>query len=353
MKMRAFWMLGLALLLAAGSVYLARNWLENQVRPVVVNEQLAPEIAVTKVVVAGTSLHFGNVLRREHIRLTDWPAAAVPAGAFTSIDELLGGEDERVVLRPVEVNEPILKAKISGFGGRAILSSMVAPNMRAMTIRINDVTGVAGFILPGDHVDIMLSRDRSGAPITDILLQNIKVLGIDQDANQQRQQPSVVRAATFEVTPKQGQKLVLAQQVGTLSLALRHTTNVEAIQPQTVSLRDLRVGEANVPEQPEPTTLALTDKGEVPQDASPTKVVPKKPVSLAEPANGKSIAKAVTIGKGKRSPLSAVRIVRALKSTSYQVQPEKTSGSASAVSTSKTPAVSPSKDAGQDGSAAQ
>ena len=113
--------------------------------------------------------------------------------------------------RPIETNEPVLKSKVSGFGGRAILSSMIAPDMRAMTIRINDVSGVAGFVLPGDHVDIILIRDFGGSPVTDILLQNIKVLGIDQDANQNRQQPGVVRAVTFEVTPTQSQKLVLAQ----------------------------------------------------------------------------------------------------------------------------------------------
>ena len=168
MRMRAFWMLALALLLAGGSVYLARNWLENQVQPVIVQEQKAPEIPLTKVVVAGTALSFGNVIRREHLRLVDWPAATVPPGAFDAFDELLSQEKDRVVLRPIEPNEPILKSKVSGFGGRAILSSLVAPNMRAMTIRINDITGVAGFVLPGDHVDILLTRDRGGSLVTDI-----------------------------------------------------------------------------------------------------------------------------------------------------------------------------------------
>ena len=313
MKMRAFWMLAVALMLAGGSVYLARNWLENQVQPVIVQEQAAPEIPLTKVVVAGTPLQFGNVIRREHLRLVDWPASTLPPGAFTSFEELLGDEEDRVALRPIETNEPVLKSKISGFGGRAILSSMIAPDMRAMTIRINDVSGVAGFVLPGDHVDIILIREFGGSPVTDILLQNIKVLGIDQDANQDRQQPGVVRAVTFEVTPTQSQKLVLAQQVGELSLALRHTTNVDAVQPQTVTLRDLRIGEANLPDQPEATSLVLQE-GERPQIAeAPRKVEPKKPT-----------AKVVTRRLStKRDSLSAIRIVRALKATSYEVQPEK------------------------------
>jgi pilus assembly protein CpaB len=313
MRMRAFWMLALALLLAGGSVYLARNWLENQVQPVIVQENKAPEIPLTKVVVAGTALQFGNVLRREHLRLVDWPAATVPAGAFASFDELLSAEEQRVILRPVEPNEPILKSKVSGFGGRAILSSLVAPDMRAMTIRINDVTGVAGFVLPGDRVDILLTRERGGSPVTDIFMQNIKVLGIDQDANQARQQPGVVRAITFEVTPTQAQKLVLSQRVGSLSLALRHTTNVDAIKPETISIRDLRIGEANVPEQPEPASLVLQEAERPQIAAAPRKVEPKKP-------SGGTVATKVT---ARKSPLSAVRIVRALKATSYEVQPEK------------------------------
>lgn len=303
MKMRAVWMLGLALLLAGASVYLARNWLENQVQPVIVNK--APEIEITKIVVAGAPLRFGNAVRREHLRLADWPAGALPEGAFTSVDELLDGEKDRVVLRPMEINEPILKTKVSGFGGRAILSSVIDEKMRATTIRVNDVLGVAGFVLPGDHVDVMLTRDLSkGNPITDILFQNVKVLGIDQDANDEREAPGVVRAVTLEVTPEQGQKLVLAQKVGTLSLALRHLTDADAVATRTITVKDLRIGEANLP--PEPELAKLEDEGaKAAKKAKTSKIVTRK------------------TRVAKKKAISAVRIVRALKSTSYEVQAEK------------------------------
>ena len=328
MRMRAFWMLALAILLGAGAVYLMQNWLENQVQPVIVQEQKAPEIALTKVVVAGTALQFGNTLRREHLRLVDWPAATVPPGAFASFDDILSGDEARVVLRPIEPNEPVLKTKVSGFGGRAILSSIVAPNMRAMTIQINDITGVAGFVLPGDHVDILLTRELGSVPVTDIFLQNIKVLGIGQDANQNRQDPGVVRAITFEVTPTQSQKLVLAQRVGSLSLALRHTTNVDAVSPETISIRDLRIGEANVPQQPEPTSLIL-EVAERPQIASaPRKVEPKKPIAAKSEPKTKSTVVAKRVGK--KDSLPSVRIVRALQATSYEVQREKDAAKAGA-----------------------
>ena len=130
---------------------------------------------------------------------------SVPPGSFASVEEVLGTDGKRrVALRAIEINEPMLKTKISGFGGRASLSTILAPEMRASTIRVNDINGVAGFVLPGDHVDIMLTRSAGGSEanlLTDILLQNVKVLAIDQDANEDRAQPAVVKAVTLEVTP--------------------------------------------------------------------------------------------------------------------------------------------------------
>ena len=226
MKTRAYVMLGLALLLAGASVFLARNWVQSQVQPVaaVADKQ---KLETTQVVVASTQLHYGNRVRREHLRVVDWPTSAVPEGSFKSVDAILGDEvdpktgkkkpiEPRTALRTIEINEPIMKSKITGFGGRASLSMMIAPGMRATTIRVNDITGVAGFVLPGDRVDILLTRNpdgggrRGGNLQTDVFLQNMKVLAIAQDANEDRSKPGVVKAVTFEVTPVQAQKLVLA-----------------------------------------------------------------------------------------------------------------------------------------------
>ncbi len=311
MKLRAFWMLGLALVLAGASVFLARTWIQGQIPPPAVVEAPVPQIELTTVVVAATPLFFGNHIRREHLREQDWPADAVPPNSFSSIDELVGGgtgeageageagagkpPPDRVALRAIQVNEPILKGKITGFGGRAALSAILEPGMRATTIRMNAVTGVAGFVLPGDHVDIMLTRSagQSGSAsnlITDILLQNIRVLGIDQDANEERDKPGVVKAVTIEVTPTQAQKLVLAQRVGELSLALRHLTNTVAEVVKTVTIKDLRVGEANRP------------LGEEPKKPKKTVIVKKT--------------------RKKKEGLS-VRIVRGTTASKYEVQAEK------------------------------
>ena len=278
MKTRAYVMLGIALLLAGASVFLARNWVQNQVQPVAAIED-QKRLETTKVIVASTQLHFGNKVRREHLRVVDWPTAAVPEGSFKSIDEILGKEEvdektgvkkkaeDRTALRTIEVNEPILKSKITGFGGRASLSTLIAPGMRATTIRVNDVSGVAGFVLPGDRVDVLLTRDpesgkrRGGNLQTDVFLQNMKVLAIAQDANQDRNKAAVVKAVTLEVTPTQAQKLTLAQKLGSLSLALRHINTVNAEAPQSIKARDLSVGEANLapkPKAPDSGTTTAT-----------------------------------------------------------------------------------------------
>ena len=325
MKTRAYVMLGLALLLAIASVFLAKNWIQNQVQPVAQVEQ-KPQVESVQIVVAASQLKYGNKLRREHLRLVDWPVSAVPEGSFRSIEDLLGAEkkvgkdgkefeviEDRVVLRAIEINEPILTSKVTGFGGRASLSTLITPGMRATTIRVNDVNGVAGFVLPGDRVDILLTRGGKrgggGGLATDIMLQNMKVLGIDQDANEDRSKPAVVRAVTLEVTTLQAQKLTLAQKVGTLSLALRHVNTVGAIATETVTLRDLKEGEANVTPDPVKKKAAVA-KAEA--------------VHVAKPAVMKTAV--------KKKKKTNVTIVRGLTAKEYEVQPEKPTFSAPAYS---------------------
>ncbi len=338
MKTRALIMLGLAVALAAVSVVLAQNWIQSQIKPVAQVEE-KPQVETTRVVVAAAPLKYGSKIRREHLMVVDWPATSVPEGAFTNINAILGDPEEqkktgkpvedRVVVRSIEKNEPVLKTKVTGFGGRASLSALISPGMRATTIRVNDVNGVAGFVLPGDRVDIMLTRDPSGSGrrggsglVTDVLLQNMKVLGIDQDANEDRSKPAVVKAVTLEVTTTQAQKLTLAQKLGTLSLALRHVNTVDAEAPQSVSARDLRIGEANLAPDPK----AGKGKGKA-ADGGTTQVVEK----MAPRTQKKAIVtKAVATTKEKN--VSSVRIVRGLTAKEYEVTPEKPTFSAPAYS---------------------
>lgn len=249
MNKRAVVMLGLAAVLAVASVLIARSWLQSQVQPVA----LVQQIQTTPVVVASSPLYYGNKIRAEHLKVVAWPSSSLPLDTFQSTAEVLGDDKPRSALRVIEAGEPILKSKVSGFGDRASLSALITPSMRATTVRVNDVVGVAGFVLPGDRVDVLLTRKlEKGEMINDVLLQNIRVLGIDQNASQAGNEPSVARAVTLEVTTSQSQKLALAQQVGSLALSLRNISNIVAVATKTMRIRDLKGGEANKPKVAKP-----------------------------------------------------------------------------------------------------
>jgi len=139
---------------------------------------------------------------------------------------------------------------VSGFGGRPTLSRQVDNGMRAVSIAVNDVVGVAGFVLPGDRVDIMLTRKVGDTQVNEVFMQGVMVLGINQTANQQNDQPIVGRTATVEVTPEQAQKLVLAQTVGTLSFALRSIETAGTIPTRPITEADLGVRRPPPPNAP-------------------------------------------------------------------------------------------------------
>lgn len=245
MRARAVLMLGLAVLFGVISIVLVRQWMASQVA--------APVPAVAQqtktVVVAQVPLRFGDRVTNANIREAEWPVAIVPPGAFEHIADLTAAGESRVVLYPIEAGEPVLATKITGQGGRATLSTVIDKDMRAYTISVNEVSGTAGFVLPNDRVDILLTRHPDGQtdPITDVLLQNIKVLAIDQLTNEKNDKPVVGRAVTIEVTQEQAQKLTLAVTVGTLTLVLRNEANSTATKARTIGVNDLRVGEANTP----------------------------------------------------------------------------------------------------------
>ncbi len=207
-----------------------------------------PDSAFTRIAVVARDLPGGSVLSPSELRFVRWPKESVPAGAFDTVDAIFKGAksaNERVSLVAMTAGEPLLRNKVSGLGARPILSSMVADGMRAVSIKIDDVSGVSGFILPGNRVDVILTRhigNNAGNLVSDVILQNIKVLGIDQLASTESDKPVVGRTATVEVTPEQASKLVLAQQAGTLSLALRNDAAVQTVEVARLSENDLSTG---------------------------------------------------------------------------------------------------------------
>lgn len=260
MRFTAILMLVLAVAMGATSVYLARDWLDRQGSG---GSAAGPSIELTTVVVAKLPMNFGDTVTSEYLTEAEWPAATVPPGAFQKIEELTKPGEGRVVLRAIQINEPVLDNKLSGAGGKATMSTILDKDMRAVTIRVNDVNGVAGFVLPGDRVDVLLTRDENTGnrnnkqdQITDILLQNVKVLGIDQKVNDNEDQPKVARAVTLEVEPFDAQKLALATTVGSLSLALRNEANAVSDYTRTVRVSDLKA--QVLVEEPKAETVSAT-----------------------------------------------------------------------------------------------
>ncbi|MER9308754.1 Flp pilus assembly protein CpaB [Mesorhizobium australicum] len=201
-------------------------------------------IQASTVVVAAMPLKFGDTLSADKLREIAWPAGAVPTGAFKTTKEALAGEGTRQALQTISANEPILATKITGPGQRATLSAVLGEGMKAVSIRVNDVLGVAGFVFPGDRVDILLTRtvrgdDGADKSFVDVLLQSMKVLAIDQVADVSKDSPTVVKSVTLEASTKDAQKLTLAAGAGQLSLALRQAAASKGEVTERVTLSDL------------------------------------------------------------------------------------------------------------------
>ena len=234
--------LGVAIILGVVAVFLANSYLSGRER------QLAnsPE-GMGRVAVATAPLAYGTDITPDKVKFVQYPQASLPPGTFKSMAELLPEGKRRVVLRPIQVNQPLMAADLSGEGQNASIAALLPDGMRAATVSINDVSGVAGFVKPNDTVDVLITRQpiggdgaAQGRQVTDVLLQNIRVIAMDQAAASNGQ-PAVSRTATLELTPIDAQKIALGQQLGQLSLVLRKPGEEQNIpNVQTVSLDDLR-----------------------------------------------------------------------------------------------------------------
>lgn len=243
MRTSTILMIGFAVVFGLLAVFLANAWLDNraaeEMRDLAAHQKTAP--TAHTIVVAAHPLKFGDVLSTYSLREIPWLQNDLPQGAFAKIGELTAGK--RIVLMPIAINEPILASQITGPGQRATLSALLKNGMKAVTIRVNDVGGVAGFVLPGDRVDVLLTRpgDKK-VSVNDVVLQDARVLAVDQIADDTADKPKVVKAVTLEVDEAGGQKLALASVVGTLSLLLRKAGEVTDDKTRQVTATDLGNG---------------------------------------------------------------------------------------------------------------
>lgn len=243
MPIRTIATLAVAVLLGLVAVFLAQSWLGRQRQS---DLQTAAMVGTVPVVVAAQPIARGVALQPTLVKVVRYPQSSVPPGAMTSVAQATEG-GTRLVLRPLAPNEPILPDKVTAPGGKVNLSAAMTPGMRGVTFRSNDVAGVAGFVLPGDRVDVLLTRDvtrggtQGGAPdvVTQVLADNVKVLGVDQVSDETSDKPVVAKAITLEMTPEQAQAISLAQAVGNVSLALRQVADEAPVARRVTTVADL------------------------------------------------------------------------------------------------------------------
>ncbi len=253
-----------AVLLALVAVLMVRSYL-GAARPPGAPVQSGPG-ATAPVVVASAPIQRGAVHQPLQLKVVNYPADAVPSGSFQTVAQLTGGgANSHLALRPISLNEPLLADKVSGPGGKLTLSVALTPGMRAVSLRSGDVAGVAGFVLPGDRVDILLTRNIAGDAnnaVTQVLAENVLVLGVDQSADDQQDKPVVAHTVTIEVTPDQAQTISLAQAVGNISLALRQVSDGAALNKKAMTVAQL--GFFGGPRQG-PAKAAESEKPRVPK----------------------------------------------------------------------------------------
>jgi pilus assembly protein CpaB len=233
--------------LGVGALIVARVWLPaQQVRSVANAEE---PVRGVPVVVAATAIPYGAKLEAKFLTVAHLPQNVAPQGAYGSVNDILGQTGGApVALIPMALHEPVLPSKLSGPGARATIAAVIGEGMRAYTIGVSEVAGGGGHVMPADRVDVVLTRD-VGVPgpdaasskrlVTDVVLQNIRVLGMDLNADPTSTHPAAPRTATLEVDMQGAEKLALASQAGTLSLALRRTGSSEVDATRSVSVAQL------------------------------------------------------------------------------------------------------------------
>lgn len=210
---RAIILFAVALILGIGAAMFANSWIQTKLQPVASNNE-----NTSPVVVAALEISFGQSIEKEHIKLVDMPKNSIPDSAFNAIEEVEG----KIANTKIFKGEPIVSKRIVDAGQGSTLAALITPKMRAVTVRVNDVIGVAGFLLPGNHVDVLSSKKINKKAYTDTLIENVKVLAVDQTASPEKDKPIVVRAVTLELNPEQAEKLIKATTEGSVQLALRN-----------------------------------------------------------------------------------------------------------------------------------
>ncbi len=258
-NIRPLGVLTLALLLGLAAAAFAASWLQKQ-----------GSEATIQVLVAKRDLQMGTRLQPDMLETVRWPKAALIQDPLTSLDQA----QDRVIHMAVWRGEPLLMSKLALIGEKGGLSSVLTQGQRAITVKVNEIVGVAGFALPGNYVDVMVNtQDAQNQPVSKIVIERIQVLAVAQDVSSNEYKPRVVNAVTLQVTPQQAEQIDLARSVGTLSLVLRSQSDQHSVATTGARKPDFL-----------PSVALPTPSPPAPKTASRPKAQAPAPVPTAPPA---------------------------------------------------------------------
>jgi pilus assembly protein CpaB len=269
-----------SVIVGAAAVAVASHWVVRQAH-----------FATVKVVVAGRDLEVGTRLRADMLDIVDWPAGLQIKESFADPRVV----SDRVINAPVLRGEPILAAKLAPIGELGGLSAVLDEGQRAITVKVNEVVGVAGFALPGNYVDVMVNApDEAERPVSKIVLERILVLAVAQDVSTGDTKPRIVNAVTLEVTPQQAEQLDLARSIGSLSLVLRSQNDRSSSVTSGARRNDLL-------------------KTDVPAREQRREGNESAPVVVPAPASAPKSSSRLRTAAGARAPPDTFEVIRGLK----------------------------------------
>jgi len=258
-NIKAIGLIVFALVIGLAAAAYASGWVSRQAG-----------VASNKIVVAAIDIELGSKVNAEMLSSVDWPSSSVPSGAFKEAKQV----QNRIVKVSVLRGEPLQEGKLAPLGTLGGLSAVIAEGKRAMTVRVNDVVGVAGFALPGNYVDVMVNaqqdkeknKTEEGKQISKTVLERVLVLAVAQEAGRDDTKPKVVSAVTLELSPQDSEKLDLARSVGTLSLVLRNQVDQKSVATAGVTKNELFGAKAQValavaPARPRPASVRPMPRG--------------------------------------------------------------------------------------------
>ncbi|HET8746394.1 MAG TPA: Flp pilus assembly protein CpaB [Ramlibacter sp.] len=296
-----------SVVVGAAAVVLAARWVAQQA-----------SVATQKVVVAVRDLDVGTRLRPDMLQVVDWPSGAPLKEPYAETDKVV----DRVLNTQVLRGEPIVASRLAAPGEKGGLSAVLEEGRRAITVKVNEIVGVAGFALPGNYVDVMVNTaDDANKAVSKIVLERILVLAVAQDTSQAGEaKPRVVSAVTLEVTPEQAEKIDLARSVGSLSLVLRSQADKGSAATVGARKMDLFGPAEKIP--PQPVAAAKVEPPAAAPSAAPARprvvTAARKPTPAARRAQQAAAISGAAAAPGAAAPApkrASVEVIRGMKRT--------------------------------------